>query len=128
LYHGDEPADRRAVWLYDKASRLTAVVERVEDYIEVLARTRCDAPRDDYPSRRVVDRRLFILRERLLRLRVKARNARRAARVFEALATERAAEAPDAAGLDRPDPVRASMFPPELAERIADSRDIGAWN
>jgi hypothetical protein len=127
LYHGDDRAGsaaRRAVWLYDRASRLTALVERAEDQGERLARERCDVPRDDYPARRVIDHRLHLLRERLLKLRVRARNARRAARVFDALAADPTASPP----ATYPDSVVRSMISPALAERIASGRDVAAMN
>jgi len=92
-------AARRNVWTWDRASRWTALCERLEDVIRHLERERCDVPRDDRATRAGLDRRLFLSRERLNRFRVKARALRRTARVMAAHA-EMERRAGESAALD----------------------------
>jgi hypothetical protein len=73
----------RAVWVHDRAARMTDLCERLDEMIEYLARERADCYQDP-ARRRVIDRRLWLTRERLQRYRTKARNLRRTARVLAA--------------------------------------------
>ena len=71
-------------WTYSKSDRLSDLVARAEAQLVYLSRERCDA-RHDPALVRAIDRRLFVVGERLSRLRT----ARRYAKMHEQAMTRR---------------------------------------
>jgi hypothetical protein len=72
------------VWTFSRSDRLADLVGRCLALAEYLGRSRCDA-RHDPALVRAIDRRLFVVGERLSRLRT----ARRYAKMHEQAMTRR---------------------------------------